>query len=316
MKKEMAHLMKLSSENFIKAKTFINSKARSLDQKLFKFYFENGSVADVIEELEKFQNDDGGFGKSIEPDFRLDISSPMATTIGLQYARELNLTSNHQTVQRAIRYLLKSFNEKQLKWIGVPKEVNDVPRAPWWNYDVAKVEGGQLPFANPSAEIVGYLHEYSDLVPPAFLEMVTDIALNELNQLPHEIEIHDFFCYQRLLEMIPRPNKEGIYEKLKLSVRDITVLDPDKWGGYGAKPLQIASSPQSDFINLLEKEVQLNLDYEINAMSAEGSWNPTWSWFGQYDEVWKQAKQDWKGCLTVNNLKILANFGRIETADI
>ncbi|PFA67724.1 hypothetical protein CN378_09370 [Bacillus sp. AFS015802] len=68
--------MKLSTEQWNKGKAYIQQNARALEQKLFNYYFEEGSKDEAIEELSTYQNTDGGFGHSIEPDFRLAISSP------------------------------------------------------------------------------------------------------------------------------------------------------------------------------------------------------------------------------------------------
>jgi hypothetical protein len=76
-------MRKLSSEQFSKARDFLLTKARPLDRAMFRFEFEQGSASDVLKELEIFQNEDGGFGNALEPDFRLPDSSAMASTIAL-----------------------------------------------------------------------------------------------------------------------------------------------------------------------------------------------------------------------------------------
>ena len=69
----------LTRGGFEKARAFIRSQARPIDQGLFAFHFESGSSLEVLRDLEKFQNADGGFGHGLEPDIRLSKSSPMAT---------------------------------------------------------------------------------------------------------------------------------------------------------------------------------------------------------------------------------------------
>ena len=56
----------------------------------------------------------------------------------------------------------------------------------------------------------------------------------------------------------------------------------------------------------------MNLDFDIEHQNSDGSWSPTWTWYGQYPEVWEQAELHWKSCLTVEILKALKEFGRIE----
>ena len=64
--------------------------------------------------------------------------------------------------------------------------------------------------------------------------------------------------------------------------------------------------------NLIWKELQQHLDYQIEHQTPEGCWEPNWSWMGSYPESWEQARQEWCGHLTLQTLKRLEAFGRIE----
>ena len=71
---------RLSRADFDRAKRFISAHARPLDRSLFVYHFQSGPADDVMAELVRFQNEDGGFGRGLEPDFRLGASSALATT--------------------------------------------------------------------------------------------------------------------------------------------------------------------------------------------------------------------------------------------
>lgn len=64
----------LSKKAFDKASNFISTRGRPLEKAQFEFHFNNGSVEDVLLELGKFQNPDGGFGHAVEPDVRMPES--------------------------------------------------------------------------------------------------------------------------------------------------------------------------------------------------------------------------------------------------
>ncbi|MBN8191310.1 hypothetical protein JI667_04030 [Bacillus sp. NTK074B] len=299
--------MTLSTQQWKNARAYMKKYARPLEQKLYSFYFEGGSRDDVIQELLSFQNEDGGFGQAIEPDFRLGDSSPLATTVGLQIAKDLALPANHHIIQKAMEYLNNTYDEDLQGWNAVSDKVNTVPHAPWWHFDEDKGHCGvQTTWANPNAEIVAYFHKY---FPRHFrLTDWTDKALQELNDLTLPFEMHDFLCYQRLSQELSGEKKKNVLEFLISNVKDTVCTDPSKWNQYVAKPLQVASDPSSPFYELLKEEIQMQLNWEAENQHPEGYWQPNWSWFGQYENEWKDAETEWRGILTLNMLRIFRAY--------
>jgi hypothetical protein len=307
-------MKRLREDQFRRSRTFISTHARPLDRELAAFYFDERSPANVRALLKAFQNSDGGFGRCLEPDFRLEESSSLATSIALHYAQEIGLPATDLLIQGAIRYLLEVYDETLQRWHAVPYSVNQVPHAPWWSVDEATGRCGvEGTWANPNADILGYLWRYHELVPMSFLQSLSDKAVSELAQLPVKLSLHDFLCYQRLYRYAPEPYRTVVEDKLMKSIRFTVDMNPEQWGNYGAKPLQIVASPASPFADTLDDAIQVNLDYEIEHVNEDGSWSPNWSWFGKYEEDWIRAEIEWKGHLTVQNLKSLYDFGRVET---
>jgi hypothetical protein len=305
-------MMLLSCDGWESARSYIFTSGRPLEQKLFSYHFENGSREEAVEELTSFQNDDGGFGNSLEPDFRLEISSPMATTIGLQIAKELELGKDHPIVVKALTYLEAAYDHNLKTWHAVPPEVNDVPHAPWWHFDNEKGYCGvQTTWANPNAEIVGYFLFYEFTVP--FMEQWTNKALAELEKLPMPIEMHDFLCYSRLLQSLPEQSdtRKLIFTSLSKSLQQTVCKDPARWNEYVAKPLVAAPFPSSPFYEELKWDVALQLIKEIDSQHPEGYWQPAWSWFGQYEDTWETAEMEWRGILTLATLRSLEAFGKV-----
>ena len=132
-------MLKLSNKSFFKVSYLLKNNARDLEKYLYEYYFEHGKSEDVVEELKKYQNDDGGFGKALESDFRQPNSSPIATSIGIRLLSEIEETKDiKDIIKSAIRYLEVTFNDKRNGWYAVTKEVNNYPHAPWWHYDEEK----------------------------------------------------------------------------------------------------------------------------------------------------------------------------------
>ena len=61
----------LSADSFDRARTFVMEQGREMDRRLLSFHFDDGPRAAVLEELANYQNEDGGFGRGLEPDVQM-----------------------------------------------------------------------------------------------------------------------------------------------------------------------------------------------------------------------------------------------------
>jgi hypothetical protein len=64
--------------------------------------------------------------------------------------------------------------------------------------------------------------------------------------------------------------------------------------------------------DLLWDALQGHLDYLADHQTAEGTWDPVWTWGDLYPKAWEQAKVEWRGHLTIANLVVLRSFGRFQ----
>ena len=307
-------MQQLTQAAFQRAKNFIMEQGRTLDQRRFEFHFENGSADAVLAALSPYQNNDGGFGHSLEPDIRTPASSAIVTTGGFQILREIRAPVNHVLVRKGIQYFIDTYDAHQQVWHIVPPEVADAPHAPWWNYEKsAECFGGFL--INPRAEIVGYLHEFNDGAPTELLKTLTAAVLEHLDALPDEMEMHDTLCFVRLAETEALPNRDKVWAKLAKAAAHGVARNPEQLTNYVLKPLWLVSSPESPLAADLKEAVEMNLDFEIGQQGQDGSWSPNFSWDDQYPETWRTAKKEWQSRITVETLKTLKDFGRIEQED-
>jgi len=303
-------MMKLSTEQFERAENFILQYARPLEQHLFNFHFESGSASDVLNALVEFQNEDGGFGHALEPDFRLRDSSPMATTVGLQILREVGCSDEEPMVKRAVDYLIKNYREDLQRWVSVPEAVNEVPHAPWWHF----MGEGDIGFStNPSVEIVAHLWHFKALSDEDFRNSALDLALNLLEKIPDQLEFHDMLCWLWLIKSdhVPDEAVQKVRDKMLAATPLVITTDPNQWSGYSAKPLWFAPSPDAPLAEALAKDVQTNLDYEIEHQDEGGTWTPIWNWSDNDSAAWAIAKREWQGVLTLNLLKSLKAYDRL-----
>jgi hypothetical protein len=301
----------LTEEGWWKASLFVEKHARPLERRLYAFHFEHGAATAVLNVLAAFQNEDGGFGRALEPDVRAAESSVLATTVALQTAREIGAAEDHPLVKGAFRYLLAAYDPGQRVWPILPNTVEHAPRAPWWKAATLR-ETFRGFAANPRAEIVGYLYDYPALSPePLRMELLNEVMAH-LSAPGGALEMHDLLCYVRLAETagLPDPPRSDLLEKLGAAVDALVSKDPSQWDGYALKPLDVVSYPESPLAERLKPAVHLNLDYLIDRQQADGSWAPAWSWFGEYPEEWPVAEGEWKGVLTLRALRLLHRFGR------
>ncbi|MHA2385632.1 MAG: hypothetical protein ACXAEE_05430 [Candidatus Thorarchaeota archaeon] len=295
--------MKLSRENFAKASEFVHSTARPVDRALFRYHFEDGSKSAVLEKLAKFQNDDGGFGNAIEPDFRLRASSPMATSVGLQYCTELGIDSDNPIIENAIKYLASTYDSENDYWPATFVDVNDEPHAPWWHVaEVAPPEERTWP--NPSAEILGYLHRHSVHVPKDLMTQLNRRALANLNSSETIEGLYNVMCWDRAYRHIPEPLRSDAEKKLVHTIRSITPLTSEALGEIRISWL--APSTDSLFLMYPDNLYQL-LREEIQKQSDDGGWWPSWKW-DQFEDVWPIAEKEWAGKITVHCLTTLRAF--------
>ena len=110
----------LSAEAFGRAKDYLMTGGRPLEQARFKHLFEDGSLEEVAAALAAYQNPDGGYGHALEPDAFTPTSGALATSIGLRVLRETGATADHEQIRGAVGYLLATLTLKRRSGASFP----------------------------------------------------------------------------------------------------------------------------------------------------------------------------------------------------
>jgi hypothetical protein len=304
-------LLKFTNQSFSKARDFLYQNGRMLERASFAFHFEGGSASDALAELAGYQNSDGGFGHGLEPDFCTAASSGEATALALHVLGRLGIPAENPMVHSAVHYLLRTYNGLKGGWAIAPPEVNDAPHAPWWHYDAATGKAPPETAVNPTAELAAGLYPYAKLLPPSFLERITEFSLSYLEAQPDPLDMHDLVCLCRLADRLTPDVARRTWPRLERAVLAVVGRDRAGWANYGPQPLTFIFLPDSPLANSLAHELEANLDYRIETQGADGSWAPNWSWGDFYAEAWPQARQDWQSALTLESLLTLQRFGRL-----
>lgn len=311
---------KLPKIGFEKAKVFIHSKARELERSRFQFIFENGSKESVIEQLKIYQNNDGGFGHGIEPDFWSPVSTPMATWAAGQILMEIGAGKNEPIVRSMISYLLNTVNTENGMWDAILPENNNYPHAPWWHWQEGVQENWSF---NPSVELAAFLVHWSDEQSDA-----AEIGWNTISKAvthlmnKNEMDKHEINNYQQFLNIIKTQEAaynsrnpysfEDVNEHILILAEKCVDKDVSAWSeGYKALPLDFIDHPDHPLRKRLGFLIDKNLHMYIEQMSDEGIWDITWNW-GCYPEEYEITRGYWKGILAVNRYKQLRAFGYLE----
>jgi hypothetical protein len=304
----------LKQTAFTRARNFLAEHARPLEAARARFHFESAPAEDVLDALADYQNPDGGFGNSLEPDLRTPASSALATMHAFEYLRELggdNLPAALELARPAVAYLLNTFNTQEQVWRIIPFEAAGSPHAPWWVQDSLS-ETFHAFVLNPTANLLGALYDFRELVPPDFLAALSERILTRLRQNP-EVSESEFSAAVRLSESpaLPPELRDALLPELLRLLPSAVETNPAKWPEYTLRPLQVASHPTSPFYAPLQADVMENFAYDERIQNEDGSWSPNWSWFGLFPDAWEQARQEWMGVITLEKLLAFKAYDNI-----
>lgn len=229
--------------------------------------------------------------------WRLPDSSVLATTVAFQYLSQVKDGANTDLVRDGIRYLLSTYDSQTNQWFNLPPVANEHARAPWWDYETSKTSDE---WGNPSAEILGYLTKYQDVVEDKqLLQVLFDKAKHRLESIT-DPEPHEIKCYLRLYENSSPEFQKQLHEPLARIITKVTKTNTGEWSGYIATPLTFIDSPQHPFAYLFDSSLlSENTNFLINQMKGNDHWEPTWSWGDQSPDEWLKAKSEWSGKISV-----------------
>ncbi|WP_332698625.1 hypothetical protein [Halalkalibacter lacteus] len=278
-----------SKEKLNKARDYLMNKGRKLERELFKYHFEDGTSESVIYELSKYQGENGGFKDLGEGD-RVKENA-MDTNMAFHILHEINASSSDPIVRKGIEFIVNSYDYKLKYWHPNPT--------------ISPVESIMLndKWANPCAELIGYLYDYKELVSNNFLMEVTEVAMKKLPLLNKDGWFATL-CFLRLAERLEEPNKDIILNKVRQIIFEIIETRQEVWANeYCAKPFWYSPTPNSPLFPLINNYVISCLENEILTQDLEG--NFILNWEAGSGEI------EWKSIVTMEVLRTLKNHHMI-----
>lgn len=298
-------MKKLAAPAYRRARDFMLQHARPLERALFAHESEAGPRSAVLDALAAYQNPDGGFGHALEPDVRLPDSSAIATLTALDVLREVGADETVPALRRALDWVVATFDSALPGWRGVPEAVDLYPHAPWWGHEHHRPGGSFDPFLVPGARLLSHLQHWRALAPAKLVTDYGDAFRAHIETFSGEIGGDGLFYASTVDDA-----------RVRTALRPLALAnvsrDPAQWTSYVPKPLKLAPTPDAPLAETLGELVARNLDWEIEQQSSDGAWDPNWTWFGTFPEVWEVARREWRGELTRKTLHSLRAYGRIE----
>ena len=305
----------LSPERYAAARAFLCERARPLERRAFETDFEGAPSWPVFDELAHFQNPDGGFGHGLEPDALTGASGALATSVALHRLAEAGASADHPMVAAAVAYLQQTIDPTTRTWRIVPEATAEAPHAPWWAQDglEKRFHGFTL---NPKADIVALLYTLGPAADEGWLDALAEDVVREVEgRAAAGLEMHDMINVVHLLDAphLSPALRRRLLELIVPVAQESVGHGPEDWVGYGLKPLALAPRPDAALAPALAGAVDAHLDHLVAVQADDGAWWPQWSWGdGVFPDAWADSRLAWAGMLTLDALRQLHAYGRIE----
>lgn len=307
-------MKKLSPEEQLRLRRWMQRNARPLEWALYRRTFENGTTEEVLEQLAAYQNEDGGFGAALEPDDWTPASTPKTTLFAMQILLNLGATKS-PIMEGALRYLRSGADFADGLWSFSTPD-NPYPHAPWWGQggeEARKESAGlsarlaalALTLCPPEDELYAAALKIAQKAYGRFLDGETDgenAVAGYAALLPHWI------CLG--IASDPGDAQRRMTEYGNAAI----VRDPAQWKNYVPRPSSVAPTPDSPLYPMNREIVETELDYLIDTLPADDVWPLNWSWFELsqvYPEAYAVSANWWKGIKLIEHVSFLKAYGRL-----
>ncbi len=294
----------------VKSLEFVKEYGRRIDYLLIKNLFEDCSEV-LLDELLKYQNSDGGFGHGLEPDAQLPHSSVLATDVAIQILEEIELDRKEDVIKEICAFYISKYNSELERFEFVPKEVDDFPRAVWWNYqDLASF--GKF---NPTPEVFAFLLKYRGYHEFDIERKIDKLVLEIKEFLPTNDQEHSLYSIISLYKQLDKVRKRLLEKVLMENIEKLMATTKDKWLEYTPEPYKLLDKSFPLFKKYSDV-YELNLSFILEQMSDDGVWYPEWQWY-QFDDLFEsKIKYQWMGFITYKKLKVLKENNKIKQKSI
>ncbi|MHB1152612.1 MAG: hypothetical protein ACYCWE_06435 [Eubacteriales bacterium] len=331
--------MKLTRENFQKARNYVFAHSDDINLAWFRYNFENSDTDTFMDTLAKYQHENGGFGGLV---YEWEYNGPTLkdTEHAFRYIFYLKdkPSADHPVIQKMMKYLLDRYRPEIGHWGSVEEPgVNDGAHVPWWGYNEDEYppiddENDRVLKYNPNGQtaLAAFVALYSEIVPedlykdiirypvekilryydessPLFKKSSTNHCFNDDITVPYNLK-----CYQQLVACLKdKPLAEKLTAILCQNPTACMLLDYEKWEtDYEELPCDVVNTPDSVIYTAVKDLVDDSLGCLIRQQKEDGGWHLNFH-FGE-GNAFRKLEADFEAHLTMLILAELGRFGRIE----
>jgi hypothetical protein len=294
-------MVRMTKPDFDAAAGFITANARVLDQRRFdRMFAADGGATPVRDAVAAYRNADGGFGHALEPDCRTPGSQPAAAAMAFRVLDEADAW-DEELVRGACDWLAAVAPAGGGAAFVEAAALTGGPHAPWW-----VPEEGHPASLIATGMITGTLHARGVRHP--WLDQATEVMWARIGGAGASVSAYEMLGILPFLQHVPdRDRALSAFSQVGplLLENNLAALDPDAEGEVHS-PLDFAPLPESLARALFDEAViKAHLDHLAQAQLEDGGW--TFNWL-----AWSPAaERDWRGCLTVDALRVLRANGRL-----
>ena len=306
----------LDLKSFQEIKVWMYQNARPLDLALWQYHFENGSSDIVLSILQSYQNSDGGFGNTIDPDSWNPNSTAYNAQIVIKMLRSIDFVDvTHPIYQGIFNYLQNTEYKSEHGWFFTIPSNDEYAHGCWWSYN-PKTNVYQN--VGTTASLCGFILRFGESTSQLFqiAKQYTDMLIERLKFETNHGDM-GILGYLELLEDMEAAGMTNDFdyaylsERVPILIREKILKEKDN---FMANPLEFILSPKSKYYDENKLEVEVALDTIIKTRPEKSVWTIPWEWYNEYTNSKNFAISEnwWRAAKATEKLMQLRAFGRLD----
>ena len=286
------------------AERFITDNARPFEKAVYEVLYHNCSADKALEELKKFQNNDGGFGNALEADNWNPASNPIATNDALIWLYRMGCLDEAEDITEGIIKYLRShdsFDETEKRWLFSIESNKDYPHAVWWEKKGSGIDG-----FNPTVSLAAFMVCYDKR--SELYEDILGQAVDYLRENNKLIGDH-LKCFMLAYELLLQNKITDIIDLAELKsiiierISEVVCPDITKYGiEYVTAPSDLFGGVYTDLVpESLVPLIKEELAVLQKLQKDDGGFDISWQWYTPYPEF-ETARNWWRPRVTLEKL--------------